>query len=171
MSRAKVIGNKSNRSRYVEYGADDERYSWDQWEDHLVVTKKFGEGTRGRDIVCEIKKDYIKFGKKGQELLIDGPLYQQIILDESTWVIQEGTVEITLKKSPSKVKEGQIWWPHIVPGGPETNVKDIEAQKFLDDSILEKIYKQKKAQREEAKAERAKKLAEGASPATEETKE
>lgn len=36
---------------------------------------------------------------------------------------EEGVVEITLKKSPSKVKEGDKWWPYVVQGGPETNVK------------------------------------------------
>lgn len=35
-----------------------------------------------------------------------------------------------------------------------SNRKDIEAQKFLDDSILEKIYKQKQLQKAEAKAKR-----------------
>lgn len=34
-------------------------------------------------------------------------------------------VEITLTKSPSEVKEGNIWWPYVVKGGPETNVKVV----------------------------------------------
>lgn len=57
-------------------------------------------------------------------------------------LIEDGLVEVTLCKKPSQVNSGDIWWPCVVKGDPEISVKDIEGAKYLDDSILVKIWEQ-----------------------------
>jgi len=156
MSRSK------QRSRYVEYGeAIPGRYTWDQWEDILTVTVDFGKETRAADVICDLKKERLYLKKKSEaKPRLDGELFQEIILDESTWIIQDGVVDITLCKKPSKVSAGDVWWPCVVKGDPEISVKDIEGAKYLDDSILVKIWDQKQKQKKE-KREAEAKAAEG----------
>lgn len=46
----------------------------------------------------------------------------------------------------------ETWWSCVQVGHPQINVKDIEGAKYLDDSILKKIYEQKKKQKAEEAA-------------------
>jgi len=157
------MSKSKNRSRYVEYGEKiPGRYDWDQFEDQVTVTVNFGKGVGAKDIVCELKKDRLYLKKKSEDKpRINGELHQEIILDESTWIItDDGVVEITMCKSPSKVSGGDIWWPSVVKGDPEISVKDIEGAKYLDDSILVKIWEQKQKQKKE-KREAEEKAAKG----------
>jgi len=113
----------------------------------------FGKSTKAKDIVCTITKEKVYLKKNDEpKPRINGELYQEIIMDESTWIIQDGLVEITLCKKPSQVKEGNIWWPCVVKGDPEISVKDIEGAKYLDDSILVKIWDQKQKEKKEKAA-------------------
>jgi hypothetical protein len=47
-------------------------------------------------------------------------------------------VEIILSKGVNS----EIWWPVVQLGHPEIDVKAIDGAKYLDDSILKKIYEQ-----------------------------
>jgi hypothetical protein len=158
------MSKKQTRSRYVEYGDKiPGRYDWDQFEDYLTVTVDFGKSTKVKDLVCTISKEKLYLKKNDEpKPRIDGEMYQEIIMDESTWTIQDGLVEITLCKKPSQVKEGNIWWPCVVKGDPEISVKDIEGAKYLDDSILVKIWDQKQKEKKEKAAAAAAKAAEDA---------
>jgi hypothetical protein len=52
--------------------------------------------------------------------------------------IVDGVVEIILAKGVNS----EIWWPVVQLGHPEIDVKAIDGAKYLDDSILKKIYEQ-----------------------------
>lgn len=83
-------------------------------------------------------------------------------MDESTWTIcvyfllltfvdvclADGKVEIILSKGVNSA----TWWSCVQIGHPTISVKDIEGAKYLDDSILKKIYEQKKKQKAEEEA-------------------
>lgn len=60
----------------------------------------------------------------------------------------DGKVEIILVKGVNS----ETWWSCVQIGHPQINVKDIEGAKYLDDSILKKIYEQKKRQKAEGEA-------------------
>jgi len=143
---------RQTRSRYVDYGGKTDKYEWDQWEDEVLITVKFPPETKGKDIICEIKHDHLKLGKKGEPFLIDGPLYQEILPDESTWTFSDGVVEIHLSKATSSAD----WWKCVIVGDPEIDVRDIEGSKYLDDSLLKKI-KEKKEEEKKKKEEEEKK--------------
>jgi hypothetical protein len=50
----------------------------------------------------------------------------------------DGKVEIILVKGVNS----ETWWSCVQKGHPQIEVKDIEGAKYLDDSILKKIYEQ-----------------------------
>lgn len=51
------------------------------------MTVEVPKGTRGRDLVVVIKKNYLSVGLKGQEPILAGDLSKDIKVEESTWTI------------------------------------------------------------------------------------
>ena len=72
-------------------------YKWSQELGEVDITVPVPQGTRGKDLVVEIKKKNLKVGLKGQEPILDGDLCKEIKVDDSTW---------TLRKHP------MTWYPH-----------------------------------------------------------
>eukprot|EP01126_Amoeba_proteus_P017862 TRINITY_DN1880_c0_g1_i3.p1 TRINITY_DN1880_c0_g1~~TRINITY_DN1880_c0_g1_i3.p1 ORF type:complete len:161 (-),score=35.38 TRINITY_DN1880_c0_g1_i3:148-630(-) len=151
---------RTKRSQYVEYGGKTDRYVWDQWEDELVVNVKFSPGTKGKDVECVLHKKFLKLVKRGEEPVFNGELEYEIDVDASSWTISDGQVEIILVKGVNS----ETWWSCVQKGHPKIDIKDIEGAKYLDDSILRKIYEQKKAQKKAAQegAAKTETVAEGA---------
>jgi hypothetical protein len=52
-------------------GLDLEKYSWTQQLPEVNLSVPVPEGTKSRFVVCEIKKDHLKVGLKGQPPIID----------------------------------------------------------------------------------------------------
>eukprot|EP01111_Echinosteliopsis_oligospora_P005376 TRINITY_DN1866_c0_g1_i1.p1 TRINITY_DN1866_c0_g1~~TRINITY_DN1866_c0_g1_i1.p1 ORF type:complete len:183 (-),score=50.64 TRINITY_DN1866_c0_g1_i1:82-588(-) len=128
----------------VEYGSEAKNYKWTQTDEEVIVNLKVQPGIRGRDILCEIKPNKLKVQIKGStEPLIDGELCKTIKTDESTWCLDNGNMEITLRKVET-TDEKKKWWKCVVLGDPEIDVELIEASKYLDESLLRQI-KEKKA--------------------------
>jgi CS domain len=46
-------------------------------------------GTRGKDLIVEIKKKKLRVGLKGQDPILDGDLCKEIKVDDSTWTLRE----------------------------------------------------------------------------------
>ena len=44
-------------------------------------------GTRGRDLVVEIKKKRLSVGLKGQPKILEGELCKEIKVEDSTWTL------------------------------------------------------------------------------------
>eukprot|EP01127_Copromyxa_protea_P012939 TRINITY_DN3416_c0_g1_i2.p1 TRINITY_DN3416_c0_g1~~TRINITY_DN3416_c0_g1_i2.p1 ORF type:complete len:105 (-),score=11.45 TRINITY_DN3416_c0_g1_i2:351-665(-) len=62
---------RAKRSQYVEYGGKTDKYTWDQFEDEVVINVTFPPGTRGKDIDCVFHKKYLKLQKKGEPAIFD----------------------------------------------------------------------------------------------------
>jgi hypothetical protein len=56
-------------------GLDLEKYSWTQQLPEVNVTVPVPQGTKSRFVVCDIKKDRLKVGLKGQPPIIDVSTY------------------------------------------------------------------------------------------------
>lgn len=56
-------------------GMDLEKYSWTQTLQELNVNVPVPTGTKSRFVICEIKKNHLKVGIKGQPPIIDVSLY------------------------------------------------------------------------------------------------
>ena len=68
-------------------GLDLEKYSWTQQLPEVNLSLPLPEGTKSRFVVCEIKKDHLKAGLKGQPPIIDGELHKSVKVDDCFWSI------------------------------------------------------------------------------------
>jgi len=63
-----AVPNKGN-------GTDLENYSWIQNLQEVTVNIPVPTGTKARTVVCEIKKNRLKVGLKGQDPIVDVSLF------------------------------------------------------------------------------------------------
>ncbi|XP_045792717.1 protein BOBBER 1-like [Trifolium pratense] len=105
-------------------GMDLEKYSWTQTLQELNVNVPVPHGTKSRFLTCEIKKNHLTVGLKGQPPIIDGELYKSIKPDECYWSIEDqSVVSILLTKH-----DQMDWWKCLVKGDPEINTQKVEPQ-------------------------------------------
>lgn len=105
-------------------GMDLEKYSWTQTLQELNVNVPVPTGTKSRFVICEIKKNHLKVGIKGQPPIIDGELYRSIKPDECYWSIEDqSTLSILLTKH-----DQMEWWKSLVKGDPEINTQKVEPE-------------------------------------------
>jgi hypothetical protein len=140
-------------SKVVDYGGKTNKYEWTQTKDDVVITAQVPANIKSKDIVAKIERTQISFGVRGQEPIIAGRLNKPIKVADSTWTKDGATVEITLSK---EVKKEEDWWSCVVEEdkdkeGGSIDAELIEASKYLDDSLLQKV----KAKKLEDKAKSA----------------
>ncbi|GAU21108.1 hypothetical protein TSUD_10250 [Trifolium subterraneum] len=105
-------------------GMDLEKFSWTQTLQELNVNVPVPHGTKSRFLTCEIKKNHLTVGLKGQPPIIDGELYKSIKPDECYWSIEDqSTVSILLTKH-----DQMDWWKCLVKGDPEINTQKVEPE-------------------------------------------
>ncbi|KAG6579322.1 Protein BOBBER 1 [Cucurbita argyrosperma subsp. argyrosperma] len=111
------VPNKGN-------GLDMDNYSWTQTLQEVNVNVPVPKGTKSRFVVCEIKKNHLKVGLKGQPPVIDGELCQIVKPDDCYWSIEDqSTISILL------TKHNQMeWWKYLVKGDPEIDTQKVEPE-------------------------------------------
>jgi hypothetical protein len=62
-----------------------EKYSWTQQLPEVSITVPVPEGTKSRFVVCDIKKNHLKVGLKGQPLIIDVSIYSNILVTNASF--------------------------------------------------------------------------------------
>ncbi|KAL6132156.1 hypothetical protein ACLB2K_070527 [Fragaria x ananassa] len=113
----KRVPNKGN-------GLDLEKYSWTQSLQEVNIIIPVPAGTKSRDIVYEAKKNRLKFGLKGQPLIIDGELYQSIKPDDCLWSIEDQTAVSILLTKHNQLE----WWKALLKGDPEIDTQKVEPE-------------------------------------------
>ncbi|XP_062000075.1 protein BOBBER 1 [Rosa rugosa] len=113
----KRVPNKGN-------GLDMEKYSWTQSLQEVNIIIPVPAGTKSRDIVYEAKKNRLKFGLKGQPLIIDGELYQSIKPDDCLWSIEDQTAVSILLTKHNQLE----WWKALLKGEPEIDTQKVEPE-------------------------------------------
>ncbi|CAM9834229.1 unnamed protein product [Pylaiella littoralis] len=108
----------------VGNGGKTENYEWTQTLQELSVVVPVPPGSKSRDVVCDISKSSLKVGVKGQPLLLDGKMYNRVIVDDSFWTLEDGKeINIALQK------ENQMeWWKCVVKGDPEINTSKVQPE-------------------------------------------
>jgi hypothetical protein len=114
--KGKVKPNSGN-------GADLDKYSWTQTLTEVEIRIPIPSGTKSRQINGEIKSGSIKMGLKGQEPIINGQLHQKIKPDDSSWVLDNDEICLTLAKVNT-----MEWWSRVVVGEPEINTKKVQPE-------------------------------------------
>lgn len=150
----KADGNEEEKSKYRApnkgNGLDLENYSWTQSLQEVNVNVPIPPGTKSRFIVCDIKKNHLKVGLKGQPPVIDGELDQAVKPDDCFWSIEDqNSVSILL------TKHNQMeWWRCLVKGSPEVDTQKVEPENSklsdLDPETRQTVEKMMFDQRQKA---------------------
>ncbi|XP_072952878.1 protein BOBBER 1 [Typha angustifolia] len=105
-------------------GLDLENYSWTQSLQEVNVSIPVPQGTKSRCVTCEIKKNHLKVGLKGQPPIIDGDLYQSVRADDCFWSIEDGKFISVLLTKHNQME----WWKCLVKGDPEIDTQKVEPE-------------------------------------------
>ncbi|CAH8388691.1 unnamed protein product [Eruca vesicaria subsp. sativa] len=112
-----IIPNKGN-------GLDFETYSWTQNLQEVTITIPVPSGTKSRSVTCEIKKNRLKVGLKGQDLIIDGEFFSAVKPDDCFWNIEDQKVISVLLTKQDQMQ----WWKYCVKGEPEIDTQKVEPE-------------------------------------------
>lgn len=105
-------------------GLDMENYSWIQSLQEVTINIPVPPGTKSRFISCEIKKNHLKVGLKGQPPILDGDLYKSVKVDDCFWSLEDQkSVSILLTK-----QDQMEWWKFLVKGEPEIDTQKVEPE-------------------------------------------
>ncbi|KAI5001815.1 hypothetical protein ZWY2020_026465 [Hordeum vulgare] len=119
----KKEGNKGRQPNSGN-GLDLDNYSWTQQLPEVNISVPVPEGTKGRSVVCEIKKDHLKVGLKGQPPIIDGELHEPVKVEDCFWSIEDGrSLSVLLTK-----RNRSEWWKSVIKGEPEIDTQRAEPE-------------------------------------------
>jgi len=107
------------------------KYTWTQTLAELNVTIALPENTRGRDLNVVFQKNHLKAGLKScSEPIVNSPLSNPIICDDSFWTVEDGN---RLVMSLQKINQME-WWDSVCKDDPKIDVKKVQPENSkLDD--------------------------------------
>ncbi|XP_011862452.1 PREDICTED: nuclear migration protein nudC [Vollenhovia emeryi] len=107
-------------------GANMPNYRWTQTlgEVEIRVPLKVNFSVRPRDVVVSIAKKHLSCGLKGHPPILAGDFPNEVKLEESTWVIEDGKLLLINVEKVNKMQ----WWPHVITSEPEISTKKVNPE-------------------------------------------
>ena len=105
-------------------GGETDGYRWGQTLEEVTVHIDVGPGVRAKELVVDIKRASVRVAKKAEPdaaPLLHGDLQQPVLASESTWMLSDGVLQLTLAKDIRRAANvsggpGSEWWHGLLEG-------------------------------------------------------
>lgn len=115
----------------VGNGGSTRRYKWTQTLDECTVMMGVPAGCRGKDLQVDLKPHALAVAVKKSDgppkTLLEGPLVNQIVPDESTWTLESGVLVMIL------YKKAKTFWKTIIEGDEEIDASLVDSRRHIGD--------------------------------------
>ncbi|XVE99943.1 hypothetical protein REPUB_Repub03eG0243600 [Reevesia pubescens] len=105
-------------------GLDMKNHSWGQNLQEVTLTIPVPLGTKSRDVICDVKMNYLKVGLKDQTPIVDGQLFASVKPEDSYWSLEDQKMISLLLTKCDKTN----WWKSLLKGGPEIDTQKAEPE-------------------------------------------
>ena len=126
----KLKYNEDGKQIPIGNGGITEKYYWTQSLKDLTLYVKVPQGTRGKQITCDIKTNHFKL-KLLDEILLNGKFERDVIIDDSFWTLnlddKDPIIVINLEK------RNETWWKSILEGEPEIDTTKVDSTKKISE--------------------------------------
>ncbi|KAH9253703.1 hypothetical protein BASA81_008321 [Batrachochytrium salamandrivorans] len=99
-------------------------YEWEQTIDEVRIYISPPPGVLAKHLSVDIASNHLRVGLKGNPPFLDHDLASVVVVDDSTWTLQSGELEITL----AKMRKAETW-PGLFVGHSELNAQEQEQVK------------------------------------------
>ncbi|XP_071818931.1 nuclear migration protein nudC-like [Apostichopus japonicus] len=107
-------------------GGDLPNYRWTQTLSDLEIHIPFSVDypLKGKHLNVDVHKKKLTVGLKGAEPVIDGQLYNDIKVEETSWIIQDKKVVVIFLEKINAME----WWSRVITSDPEINTKKVNPE-------------------------------------------
>eukprot|EP00211_Chloroparvula_japonica_P007797 CAMPEP_0119122068 /NCGR_PEP_ID=MMETSP1310-20130426/2442_1 /TAXON_ID=464262 /ORGANISM="Genus nov. species nov., Strain RCC2339" /LENGTH=314 /DNA_ID=CAMNT_0007111675 /DNA_START=77 /DNA_END=1021 /DNA_ORIENTATION=+ len=104
-------------------GGKTEKYEWTQTLQEVDLRISLPEGTRGRDVDVEVKKQSITVTLKGKTV-IAGQLHKAVHTGDPMWSVEDRKELLVTLEKVNKME----WWNCVIVGHPEIDTQKVQPE-------------------------------------------
>ena len=132
------IENEESKAGETQYensgdtynGGVTDKYSWSQTVSELDIQIPLPSGTKAKNVNVLIKSTHLRVAvvKPDQEwILIDGDLPYKVLTESSMWLVESGSIHVSLDKAQERM------WGCVIEGEKEIDLTKVEALRDMSE--------------------------------------